>query len=211
MLFFLAIDHDDDHSSGLSSYTGLVPCLANRFASRNPTDFTTGNATEMALPRALIQESAPSLEDTASSDSVRCNYFVHVDVWMLVSHLFEHDLVSVRREPLNHNSIKILSVKTFKKFNGMKKNERDTDGTPAGNGGARAAATGNGSQTHAHTRGRFHAHGFARATGEHGTRFPGLSMTFSQPPIWVSVRTAFRWTRHNESERTTVRGWRFDG
>ena len=46
---------------------------------------------------------------TASSDSVRCNHIVHVDVWMLVTHLLEHDLVSVPREPLNHRSIKILT------------------------------------------------------------------------------------------------------
>ena len=49
----------------------------------------------MALSLAPVQESAPSPESTASSESVRCNHFVHVDVWMLVTHLLEHGLVCV--------------------------------------------------------------------------------------------------------------------
>ena len=66
----------------------------------------------------------------------------------------------------------------------MKNIERDMGGTPAlqrgAEAGAAAAAAEHGSSAHPYTGGTFRAHSFART--KQGTRFPGLSITVSQPP-----------------------------
>ena len=71
---------------------GLDPCLAtclhralrSQGAELHQQTFVTAFVAAVIVPLALVREPAPSLEDIASLDPGLCNYFVLVDVWMLL-------------------------------------------------------------------------------------------------------------------------------
>ena len=86
----------------------------------SPTDFVSLTTSLLTVTRSTSRPSSTEVTSQPSHISV-CDVMARSSVssvpprtgrnlsWVLVTHLVEHDLVTVRREPLNHHSIKILT------------------------------------------------------------------------------------------------------